>query len=58
MSEKDRKIGNVAKENGNLLEGEGEADCTGDLPALCWLQYAKFIIVLDSSDNLGTKILS
>lgn len=48
----------MAKENGNLLEGEGEDDCTGDLPALLSLQYAKFIIVLDSSDNLGTEILS
>lgn len=27
MSEKDRKKGNVAKENGNVLEGEGENDC-------------------------------
>lgn len=27
MSEKDRKKGNVAKENGDLLVGEGENDC-------------------------------
>lgn len=61
VSEKDRNKGTVAKEKGNLLEGEGEDDCICVLLRLLWLQYAKSIIalvaVITQAPKSSTKLI-